>query len=182
VDPLYGYKATVGYQGAPTAYAAPAYSPPPVQPAPPPAYYTPAEYAVPRAEPAPPPAYQPRYDPPAYRPAYSDYSAAYAYGPRAHPVYAVSAPSEYAYAAAPAAIAVSAPSDYNSIYHAPPRSYLPYSGPDSAARALSAATATVAPPTNAVTALATLVTSTPAPEVTTPANLEEVVIKEGNRT
>ena len=228
VDPLYGYKATVGYQGEPTAYVAPAYSPP-AQPAQ--TYYKPTEYAAPRHESPPPPAYtpsqpaytpsqpaytpqtpaytppqpaysppqpaytppppaytpsQPRYDPLGFRPHYSDYSAAYAYGPGPQH----QPPSDYTYAAAQPA---EPPSDYSFAYAAPqPRPYSPYNGfagtsarPAGVVNEPAAPTAQEAPPppiaqpTNAFRGFAAPVTTTPAPETTTAAPLEEIVIKGG---
>ena len=200
VDPLYGYKATVGYQGEPTAYVAPAYSPP-AQPAQ--TYYKPTEYAAPRHESPPPPNYtpsqpaytppppaytpsQPRYDPRGFRPHYSDYSAAYAYGPGPQH----QPPSDYTYAAAQPA---EPPSDYSFAYAAPqPRPYSPYNGfagtsarPAGVVNEPAAPTAQEAPPppiaqpTNAFRGFAAPVTTTPAPETTTAAPLEEIVIKGG---
>jgi hypothetical protein len=194
VDPQYGYKATVGYQGAATAYSGPAYSPsasagpaysptsyagPAYSPAASagPAYsptasagpaYSPAYY---KPDPPLPPSYPAAYEPPpSYRPAYSDYSSPYAYGP-AQPAYTAAPGRDYGYAAVAQPVAAPA-SDYRLAYSPPPRSYSPYGAattvkPVALLPSESPTSTTPSPPTLPPTVKAIVsATPTPTPEVT----------------
>ncbi len=187
VDPVYGYKASVGYQGSSTAYASPAYAPAAYSSPPAHTYFNPDPPATT------PPYPERRYDAaPAYRPPYSDYSLGYAYGPAkappspSPPAYS---PSEYAYAAV-----APPPSDYSYAYGPPQqRSYSPYQGyvptskPVLLASESPSTTVRPPPPPSAPSTPAPsisnqafkLVTPSPAPETKTTAPIEEIIHKGG---